>query len=310
MKNKFRILKILITLILFGFLLSFSLKRFNNASLEKISVKMNAETPVYFVDENEVKNLVKKENPSLKIGNLNIPFLEKKLNQMPAIDSANVYLNLNGNLNLDIKQRVPVFRIINGDKDFYVDSKGIEFPLSRNYSFPCMLVTGDVKKSEYVELADLISKINSDDFSKKFFIGIEKNKNNYNLLTSDGFYTVEIGDLDRIDFKVNGFKAFVTKFLVNQDPEKYSKISLKYDNQIVTTLNPHFKGNDSILASNYKQLQKIPVTPKSFTTSSKTKIAEKPVKKEKPKTASSAQKKTEVKKSATPKKTKAKIKIE
>ncbi len=48
---------------------------------------------------------------------------------------------------------------------------------------------------------------------------------------------VEIGDLDRIDFKVKGFKTFVEKYLVYQAPEKYSKISVKYDNQIVTTLN-------------------------------------------------------------------------
>ena len=36
--------------------------------------------------------------------------------------------------------------------DFYVDGKGTEFPISKNYSFPCMLVTGDVDKSEYIKL--------------------------------------------------------------------------------------------------------------------------------------------------------------
>ena len=313
MKNKFRILKIFITVVVFGFLLSFSLKRFNKAPLEKISVKMNANSPVYFVDENDVKDLVKKENPSLTIGNLNIPDLEKKLNQMPAVDSANVYLNLNGNLNLDIKQRVPVFRIINGEQDFYVDEKGVEFPLSKNYSHPCMLVTGDVKKSEYLKLANLISKINSDDFTKKFFIGIAKNKNDYSLLTSDGYYSVELGDLGRINFKVKGFKAFVTKFLVNQDPEKYSQISLKYDNQIVATLNPNFKDNDSILAANYKELQKIPTVvrktvPNKEKTNSKERAREKP--KVQAKVVKVVKVKNTVPKKAAPKKTKAKIKIE
>lgn len=231
---------------------------------------MNEKTPVYFVDEKEVKDLIKKENPSLTIGKLNIPVLEKTLNKIPAVDSANVYLNLNGNLNLDIKQRVPIFRIINGDQDYYVDAKGVAFPLSRNYSHPCMLVTGDVKKSEYVKLASLISKINADDFTKKFFIGISKKKNSYSLLTSEGNYNVELGDLDNIDFKINGFKAFVTKFLVDADPEKYSQISLKYNNQIVTTLNPHFAGNDSILNANYKELQRIPITNNKKITATKT----------------------------------------
>ena len=248
MKNKWRILKILVTVILFGFLLSFSLKRFNNAKMENVSINMNqSKTPVYFVDEKDIKELVKQYNPTRKIGDIDIPELEKKINLIPFVDSANVYLNLNGNLNVDIKQRVPAFRLNKDGKDFYVDKKGVEFPISKNFSLASMLVMGDVKASEYGKLSELVEKIDKDDFSKRYFIGITKEKDNYNLLTSDGNYKVEIGDLDNIDLKVRGFKTFVEKYLVDQSPEKYKKISLKYDNQIVTTLNPYFKENDSIL---------------------------------------------------------------
>ncbi|WP_312082600.1 cell division protein FtsQ/DivIB [Epilithonimonas hominis] len=248
MKNKWRILKILVTVVLFGFLLSFSLKRFNNAKMENVSINMNqTKTPVYFVDEKDIKDLVKQFNPTKKIGDVKIPELEKKINEIPFVDSANVYMNLNGNLNVDIKQRIPIFRLNKNGKDFYVDEKGVEFPISRNFSYPCMLVMGDVDASEYQELGQLVEKIDKDDFSKKYFIGIKKEKNNYNLLTSDGNYKVEIGDLENIDFKVKGFKTFVEKYLVYQNPNKYKKISVKYNNQIVTTLNPYFKENDSIL---------------------------------------------------------------
>ena len=259
MKNKFRILKILITVIIFGFLLSFSLKRFNNKSMEKVSVNLiKTKHPVYFIDEKDIKEIVKKSNPERRIGDINIPELEKKLNNLPAVDSANVFLNLNGNLHLDIKQRVPAFRLNKNGNDFYVDEKGTEFPISKNYSFPCMLVTGDVDKSEYIKLAELVDKIDRDEFSKKYFIGISKEKENYNLLTSQGNYKVEIGDLENINLKVKGFKTFVEKHLVYQEPEKYTKISVKYDNQIVTTLNPYFKANDSIMNLGSKELAKAP----------------------------------------------------
>ena len=259
MKNKFRILKILITVIIFGFLLSFSLKRFNNKSMEKVSVNLiKTKHPVYFIDEKDIKEIVKKSNPERRIGDINIPELEKKLNKLPAVDSANVFLNLNGNLHLDIKQRVPAFRLNKNGNDFYVDEKGTEFPISKNYSFPCMLVTGDVDKSEYIKLAELVDKIDRDEFSKKYFIGISKEKENYNLLTSQGNYKVEIGDLENINLKVKGFKTFVEKHLVYQEPEKYTKISVKYDNQIVTTLNPYFKENDSMMKVGSKELAKAP----------------------------------------------------
>ena len=220
---------------------------------------MNEKTPVYFLDEKDIKQIVIKENPSGKVGDLNIPELEKKINALPAVDSANVYLNLNGKLNLDIKQRVPVFRLNYNGKDFYVDEKGTEFPISKTYSHPCMLVTGDVKKDEYEKLAELVEKIDKDDFSRNFFVGISKENQNFNLLTSEGNYKVELGDLDNIEFKVKGFKTFVEKYLVFQDPQKYSMVSVKYQNQIVTTLNPYFKENDSILKAGHKDLAKTPV---------------------------------------------------
>ena len=325
MKNKFRILKILITVIIFGFLLSFSLKRFNNKSMEKVSVNLiKTKHPVYFIDEKDIKEIVKKSNPERRIGDINIPELEKKLNKLPAVDSANVFLNLNGNLHLDIKQRVPAFRLNKNGNDFYVDGKGTEFPISKNYSFPCMLVTGDVDKSEYIKLAELVDKIDRDEFSKKYFIGISKEKENYNLLTSQGNYKVEIGDLENINLKVKGFKTFVEKHLVYQEPEKYTKISVKYDNQIVTTLNPYFKENDSMMKVGSKELAKAPSAANSIKKESLQPAAKKPETKPKEKPKVSVSKpKTEVKttakketykpKTATSKpaaKPKAKVKIE
>ena len=292
-------MKILVTVILFGFLLSFSLKRFNNAKMENVSINMNqSKTPVYFIDEKDIKDLVKQYNPTRKIGDMKIPELEKKINENPFVDSANVYMNLNGNLNVDIKQRVPVFRLSKNGKDFYVDEKGVEFPISRNFSYPCMLVMGDVDASEYQKLGQLVEKIDKDDFSKKYFIGIKKEKDNYNLLTSDGNYKVEIGDLENIDFKVKGFKTFVEKYLVYQNPNKYKKISVKYNNQIVTTLNPYFKENDSILRNAPK------IELKLEDGSQKTEVIKAETKKSEPK----PEPKKEIKK-AEPKKSEAKKEI-
>ncbi|MCE3075076.1 cell division protein FtsQ/DivIB [Chryseobacterium gwangjuense] len=322
MKNKYRILKIAITVIILGFLLSFSLKKFSGQKItdNKISVKMNEKTPVYFIDEKDIREIVKKENPSGKVGDLNIPALEKKINNLPAVDSANVYLNLNGKLNLDIKQRVPVFRLNKDGRDFYVDEKGVEFPISKTYSHPCMLVTGDVQKDEYPKLAELIEKIDKDDFSKKYFIGISKNyKGDYNLLTSEGNYKVEIGDLDNIEFKVKGFKTFVEKYLVYQDPQKYNRISVKYQNQIVTTLNPNFKENDSILNVGNKELTKASIAPAAKKITEippktvevkKSNTTSKPKESTKPKAATTPKEIKKKEKKATETKPKAKVKIE
>ena len=271
MKKKWRLLKILATVIIFGLLLSFSLKRFNNAPMENVSINMvypKGFEKVYFIDEKNVMDFIRKANPSRKIGDIDIPALEKEINNFPSVDSANVYLNLNGALNVDIMQRVPAFRLNRGGENFYVDRKGNEFPLSRIYSHPTMLVQGNVKRSEYLQVAELVKKIETDNFSRKYFIGIAKEGADYNLLTSDGYYRVEIGTLDNIDLKVKGFRTFVEKFLVFQEPEKYSRVSVKYDNQIVTTLNPDYGKNDSIISASSKELVKLAAERAQLTSSS------------------------------------------
>ncbi len=261
MKNKWRILKIAVTVVLFGFLLSFSLNRFNQADMKKVTVRLLEEPgkdKVYFIDEKNVIDFIQSSNQSGKIGDINIPELEREVRFFPSVDSANVYLNLNGELNVDIRQRIPAFRMKRGEQDFYVDQKGNEFPVSKIYSHPVILVMGDVKRSEYIEVVKLTEEINKDEFARNYFIGISKKRGSYHLITSEGNFKVELGDLNNIEFKLKGFKSFVEKFLVYQNPLKYNKISVRYDNQIVTSLNPDFKENDSILSVRLKEFEKIP----------------------------------------------------
>lgn len=236
MKRKYRFLKIFLTLVALVFLLNFSLKRFNNQPLDKIEVQMLQKEDVKFINERDIKQIIEKNTPSNKIGDLSISKLEQEISSLPMIDSANVFLELNGGLNLHISQKVPIFRLKKEGKEFYINEQGEEFPLSKVYSHQCMLVMGKVNEEEYPKVIDLVKSINSDEFSRNFFVGVEKLGKNYFLLTNDGNYRVELGELENIDFKIKGFKTFVEKYLIYQSPQKYSKISLKYDNQIVTTL--------------------------------------------------------------------------
>lgn len=257
MKKKYRVLKILVVAVILLFLLNFSVNRFNHSPLKNINVNIiQGKTPVYFVNEKNVEEVVLKNNPQKKLGKIDIPKLEEQIKKIPMVDSVNVYLDLNGKINVDIVQVMPIFRLKRGNKDFYIDGLEREFPIVKTYSYPCILVSGNVLLDEYKQVLNLIDKINEDAFFKKFFVGIEKeNRNNYYLLTSDGHYIVELGDLDDLDFKLRGFKTFTEKYLVYQSPEKYKKISVKYQNQIVATLNPNFKENDSLISSEMKTIQ-------------------------------------------------------
>ena len=101
MKNKYRFLKIIFVAGVWIFLLRFSLQRFNNRPVEDIVVKMLQKEPVSFINDKIVREIIRRENPTNRIGDLNILSLERAIRAMPMVDSANVYLKLNGQLNLD-----------------------------------------------------------------------------------------------------------------------------------------------------------------------------------------------------------------
>lgn len=122
MKKKYRFLKIIFVAGIWIFLLRFSLQRFNNRPVEDIVVKMLQKEPVSFINDKIVREIIRRENPTNRIGDLNILSLERAIRAMPMVDSANVYLKLNGQLNLDISQRIPIFRLSKKDKSFYIDT--------------------------------------------------------------------------------------------------------------------------------------------------------------------------------------------
>lgn len=191
---------------------------------------------VNFLLKKDVQKIINLHIPTGKIGDVKVPELEKSLLENPYVDSANVYLNLNGRIQVDLVQRVPAFRLRRGKKEMYVDRRGVEMPLHPTYAFDCMLVSGFVKPSEYPDLIRLIDEIYQDDFSRNYFVGIVKENNTFHLLTTQGFFKVELGALENIPFKIKGFKVFAEKHLSNQPLDKYRKISMKFDNQIVATL--------------------------------------------------------------------------
>lgn len=237
MKNKYRILKIALVLMLLSFLLAFSLDRFAHQKIKNTHIAFKQKSLVYFINEYDVKAELKKINPKKIIGQMEVPLLEKQLRKNPWVDSANVYLQLNGDLHIDVYQKMPILRLKGKKKDFYLDANAQSFPISDVFTQNCMMVEGHIATEEYLALVNLAQLIQKDVFMRDYIIGISKiNKNNYQLVTNTGDFNIEFGALENEIFKLKGFKSFAEKILINQPNSLYSKVSLMYNNQIVTTL--------------------------------------------------------------------------
>ncbi|CVK15737.1 cell division protein FtsQ [Apibacter mensalis] len=240
MKLKYRFIKISLLVILLGFMMKFAVRRHNEKNIDNVNIHIENSDYVHFITNAMITDIINQSSKNgkkiIKIKDIDISKTEKNLDTVPFISNSNVYIDLNGSININVGQKIPVARIKTPNEEFYLDQFGTKFPLSKNFSLPCLIVCGEIKAEEYKKLVKLTRLITEDDILKNHIISIDKDKkNNYNLLLNVTGGYIEYGDLKNNHQKLTNLKEFYKQYLDYVGFGVYKKISLKYDNQIVAT---------------------------------------------------------------------------
>lgn len=121
-------------------------------------------------------------------------------------------------------------------QSFYIDSHGGVMPLSNNYTERVPLVTGAINKNELENVFIIANKVYNDEFLKKNVIQIhQKSDKTIELKLRQSDFVVQLGTLNHLDKKVNNLRAFYKKIIKDKAVNKYSKVNLQFDNQVVCT---------------------------------------------------------------------------
>jgi cell division protein FtsQ len=109
-------------------------------------------------------------------------------------------------------------------------------PLSSNYSARVPLVVGDLKKNDLSIIYKFAKMVDKDEFLKKHVIEIRQNNDktlDFKIRKSD--FIVHLGTLDKLEKKINNFKAFYQKALKDKVLDNYKLVNLKFDKQVICT---------------------------------------------------------------------------
>ena len=187
---------------------------------------------------------------------INISKLEKIIVDHPYIKTAEVFKTINGEFNIEIEQRNPIIRIINENNlGFYIDNEGELMPLSKKVSLRLPIANGHIQfkpdfnssvnifSSEYKtdegakvlrDLLILANFINSNDFWEAQIQQIYVNKDNeFELVPLVGSQIILLGKIDNYCKKFRNLEATYKKGFLYKGWNKYKKINLKYENQVV-----------------------------------------------------------------------------
>lgn len=183
--------------------------------------------------------------------------LEARLERHKWIKDAELFFDNNQVLQVKITERKPVARIftINGNS-FYIDSSSERLPISDKMSARLPVFTGFPSDKVNLKPADkkLLKEIRivSDYIIKHPFwmaqisqVDITDNRT-FEMIPTIGNHVIEFGDAGNCEEKFHRLFTFYKQVLGKTGMERYARINVKFDKQVIGVRNTYLSKTDSM----------------------------------------------------------------
>jgi cell division protein FtsQ len=214
---------------------------------------------LHFIDREMVRREVLDQGTEVigaAIGDVDVPMIEERLRTIPSVAKAEVYHTMDGVLHVKVKQREPVVRVFNTDgSSFYIDKEGWTMPTSTNYTARVLVVTGALNEPGAkhgvipVYGSDSLMHVFRSDDIHRLATFIRKDAlwnalidqvvvmadGEFELIPKVGAQRVLIGDGSDLPQRFEKLRLFYTKGMPLTDWRRYSRIDLRFADQVVCT---------------------------------------------------------------------------
>lgn len=215
-----------------------------------INLDQQAEYP--FFNEQDIKKMAD-GNESLEntlLRTIDLKAVEERVEANRLIKKCQVSRDLSGNLLINIEQQRPIARLINISTDLnspvyaggrYLTDTGAVISLSGRFTARTLLISGTFFRNSHnlntengKKILKLLTKISEDAFWKAQISELQVDElGEISIVPQVGQHLIEFGSADGYEEKFKKLKIFYKKILPIQGWDKYSKVSVKFRNQIV-----------------------------------------------------------------------------
>ncbi|WP_395803439.1 cell division protein FtsQ/DivIB [Daejeonella sp.] len=202
-----------------------------------------------FIERNEVDRILMEAGGTLigrDLRDINIHKLENSLKINPFIEFAKVYVDMDGVIHAEVRQRQPILRLINrANVQFYIDENGLKMPLSENFTANVLVANGLIDEDFSGKVDTLSTKLAKDLFRMAQFIKADTIwdsqieqlyvdvKGDIEMVPRVGNHKIILGDADSLQSKFKNLLVFYKKAIPKVGWDTYNTINLKFANQVV-----------------------------------------------------------------------------
>ena len=181
---------------------------------------------------NKLLKLVLGDSTSALKRGLNLRNIEHTLNQNPWVEDAQTFVDIDGRVSVQLTSKLPIVRI-KGSKSYYLDRNGEPFPLSKTQSVAVPIFYGNPTKKQRFELVGVMQKIQTDAFMSSHIVAYDWTPKGLAMEPRQESYQIVLGDVNRIEQKLQNYKAFYAKMRDSAILKTYKKVNLSFHGQVV-----------------------------------------------------------------------------
>lgn len=165
---------------------------------------------------------------------VNLRAIEERLEAQEFIERVEAYKTQSGNVKISISERVPVMRVMANGQDYYVDRDGKAL-MNTGYVCNLIIATGSISQAYASRVLAPIGRIiMADDFWRNQIEQINVLPDStVEMVPRVGGHIIYIGQPIGVTKKLERLRKFYRYGLSQAGWNKYSRISVEFNNQIV-----------------------------------------------------------------------------
>ncbi|GIV38064.1 MAG: cell division protein FtsQ [Cyclobacteriaceae bacterium] len=230
-------------------LIAFTGRDYTNDVVNNVQVTINNDEENHVLEEEDIFNLMQLDRENLlgaSVKSLNLRNLEQRIRTNRWVNDADVYVDLKGNLFIEVHLRRALARMLRPDgSGAFIATDGTVMPVPERFAVRRLVISGtrtsalmqaeNLYSDEYgAALMILLHQLNEDEFWRAQIAQLDISKaGKIIMIPQVGGQIIEFGYPENAEEKLKKLGIFFTRILPTRGWNRYHRVNVEYQNQIV-----------------------------------------------------------------------------